>query len=557
VVAGWARSAASWQGLALGGILVCALSLRLHGIAWGLPYSYLDPDEGVIVREAFRIAGGHVNPEFFLYPSGLFYLVAVVYLAIAAVWHPSFASSFLAQGSFVVDPGPYLLAARLLVVFFGVVSVYLVYLLGSRGFSRPVGLLAALIVAVSPLHMTYSHYAVTDVPATAFCVLALLLFVRAAREGTLRLLTAGAFAAGLATSTKYNAGMLLIPAAVATWFVLGSVWRREDGPRRLVLLVARHIIAPMALGFLLLTPFALLDPAHFVGDFVRQNEIVRQGWLGFEHAGNGYWYNLRVNLASALGVVIFALSVAGLAWSLYRRRRADLVLAPYVLVYYVYVSGWSALNDRYLLPIVPVLALLAARFAVSLTRLGAVRRRLVVPVAAALLFAALALPLSASIAYDRALAGADVRSIAKTWVETHIPPGTTVAVEPYSPPLVSDLALSFYVAAGRTPASYRLLELPLPLPGRQDTWSSLSSLRLQGARYVIVSSLVYRRVLAAPLVYPVRVAFYHSLAEQGRLIRRFAPGPGQRGPTILIYRLPGAAAALPQGGVAHQPGRDG
>ena len=160
---------------------------------------------------------------------------------------------------------------------------------------------------------------------------------------------------------------------------------------------------------------------------------MRRGWLGFEHAGNGYWYNVHVNLPSSLGVVLFVLCVAGLAWSLYRRRRVDLVLAAYVVVYYLYVSGWAALNDRYLLPIVPVLVLLAARFAVGLARLRFVRRRLLAPAVAGLLIVAFMLPLSASIAYDRALTGPDVRSIAKAWIETHVKPGSTVAVRTVQP----------------------------------------------------------------------------------------------------------------------------
>lgn len=550
------RRGLTWYNLALAGIIAYGLYLRLHGITWGLPFSYLNPDEGVIVREAFGIAQGNPNPGFFLYPSLFFELVAAVYVAMALVWHPSFAPSFLSQASLVVDPGPYLLAARLVAVAFGAASIYLVYLLGTKAFSRPVGLLAALFLAVVPLHVTYSHYAVTDVPATAFSLLALLLLVRAARERTLRLLTAGAFVAGVATSTKYNFGMLLVPAAVAGWYVLRPLWKREEGLRKLVRLVTRRIVAPMALGFVLFTPFAVLDPVRFARDFYRQNEIVRQGWLGFEHAGNGYWYNVHVNLPSSLGVVLFVLCVAGLVWSLYRRRPADLVLATYAVVYYLYVSDWAALNDRYLLPIVPVLVLLAARFAVSLTRLRFVRRRLLAPAVAGLLIVAFMLPLSASIAYDRALAGPDVRSIAKTWVETHIKPGTTVAVEPYSPPLVSRSRSSFFTAAGHQRAYYRLVRLPLPLPGARDWRHRVAFLRSRDVQYVIVSSEVYERVLAAPLVYPRQVAFYERLAEKARLIKRFAPGPGERGPTILIYRLT-RAGALAQRHVADQPRRDG
>ena len=550
------RRRLTWYSLALAGIVAYGLYLRLHGITWGLPFAYLDPDEGVIVREAFDIARGNPNPGFFLYPSLFFELVAAVYVAIALVWHSSVAPSFLSQGSLVVDPGPYLLAARLVAVVCGTFSIYLVYLLGTKAFSRPVGLLAALFLAVVPLHVTYSHYAVTDVPATALSLLALLLLVRAAGERTLRLLSAGAFVAGVATSTKYNFGMLLVPAAVAGWYVLGPLWSREEGLRRLARLAVRRIVAPMALGFVLFTPFALLDPLRFARDFYRQNEIVRRGWLGFEDAGNGYWYNVHVNLPSSLGVVLFVLCVAGLVWSLYRRRRADLVLAAYVVVYYLYVSDWAALNDRYLLPIVPVLVLLAARFAVGLARLRFVRRLVLAPAVAGLLIVAFMLPLSASIAYDRALSGPDVRSIAKAWIETHIKSGTKVAFEPYSPPLVARASLPFFTAAGHSPAYYRLVRLPLPLPGRKDTRHSLAYLRHRDVRYVIVSSEVYQRVLAAPLVYPRQVAFYERLAEQARLVKRFAPGPGERGPTILVYRL-APVGALTQGDVAHQPGGDG
>jgi hypothetical protein len=73
---------------------------------------------------------------------------------------------------------------------------------------------------------------------------------------------------------------------------------------------------------------------------------------------------------------------------------------------------------------------------------------------------------------------------------------------------------------------------------------------------VIVSSEVYLRVLAAPLVYPRQVVFYERLAQQARLIKRFAPGPGERGPTILVYQLVGAGT-LAQRDVAHQPRGNG
>ena len=68
-------------GVVLVGLLALALALRLHGVTSGLPYNFLNPDEGTIVPKAFNVARGHLNPQFFFYPSLYFYLLAAVYLA--------------------------------------------------------------------------------------------------------------------------------------------------------------------------------------------------------------------------------------------------------------------------------------------------------------------------------------------------------------------------------------------------------------------------------------------------------------------------------------------
>jgi 4-amino-4-deoxy-L-arabinose transferase-like glycosyltransferase len=552
-------------GLALAAILAYALYLRLHGITWGLPYNYLNPDEATIVREAFHIAQGRINPSWFFYPSLMFYLVAAVYRGIGLFWHPVFAAAFVSKESFVVDATPYYLSARLVVVACGVVSVYLVYWVGREAFSRPIGLLAALFLAVAPLHVTYSHYAVTDVPATTIALLSLVLLVRAAKGGSRRALAWGAFVAGAATSTKYNLGMLVIPATLAGIYVLrqGSAGAAGEpdasapalGARGATLGLARRVYLPMALGFVAFTPFSVLDAPHFLRDFLAQNRIVARGWLGFEHTGNGYWYNLHVNLPAAMGVVLFALSLAGLAWAVYRHRRADVMFVSLVLVYYLYVSSWAALQERYLLPIVPILVLLASRLAVDLVRVGFSRRPLLVPVVAAVLVAGLFLPLSASVAYDQSLHGVDVRSIAKSWVEEHIPRGTTIATEPYGPPLVSRRAVHYFRASGRHQIYYRVVALPLPLPGVTDKRHTIAFLRRKDVRYVIISSEVYGRVLAASKDYPYQVNFYRALARQAKLIKVFTPGVGERGPTIELYRVP--LRLLSEGHVANQPGGDG
>ena len=377
-------------GVLLAAILVLALALRLKGIAWGLPYSFVNADESMVVPKAFAAARGHLNPQFFFYPSLYFYLTGALYLLAAPVWWLLGNGDLLAQTSFVVDPGPYFLLGRLLSVAMGTASVYLVYRLGRVAFGRPAGLLAALFLAVAPLHVAYSHMAVTDVTAVAFSLLALVLLQRAAGTGDegaaardrsgRRWLVAGAVAAGLATSTKYNLGMLVLPATVAAVFACrGAAAARVAAGGRTVLVWLRLLVLrlylPMLVAFVVASPFVVLDAPHFLRDFRRQSEIMDRGWLGFENVGNGFWFNVTPNLTGAIGVVLVVLAVAGLGWALWRRTRLDLMLAPYVIVYFVYIGTWKELADRYLLLIVPLLLLLAVRVCVELVGLARPRVR--------------------------------------------------------------------------------------------------------------------------------------------------------------------------------------
>jgi 4-amino-4-deoxy-L-arabinose transferase-like glycosyltransferase len=530
-----------WTTVVLLVIVGWALYLRLHGVGWGLPYNFLNPDEGTIVPKAFHIAGGHLDPRFFYYPSLFFYLLAGLYRVIGLFWHPAVGPMFR-FGTFTIDPGPYYLAGRLLVVALGTASVYLVYRLGREAFSSSVGLVAAAFLAVEPLHVRYSHVAVTDVPATAFALLAMFLLLRAARGGGRRWLLAGAIAAGLATSIKYNLGMLVIPATVA-----GLIVGRPQEPARLrarhatlarAWFVMRRVYVPMLLAFIVTTPFAILDAGRFVHDFARQNQIVASGWLGYEHVGNSYWYNFSVNLAGALGLVLLSLVLAGLAYALWRHSLVDLIIAPYAALYFLYVSSWHALPDRYLLPIVPLLLVLAARLCVALSHIRLKLPRLVIaPAVATVLCAAIVLPLSDSMAYDRSLSGVDMRSVAKQWVERHIRPGVAVASDTYGPPLVTSKDLRFFVAAGIASPFYNVYPLKLPVPGGFVVWPTLAQLRHDGVRYVIVSSSVYDRITAAARQYPRQAAFYWHLRRSAKLVKVFRPQKDERGPWLKVYSI--------------------
>jgi len=540
----WSRP---WLAAALlAAVLILASALRLKGIAWGLPYSFINADENTVMPIAFRAAQGHVNPGFFFYPSFYFYLVAAATLvATPVLWLVKHADP-LTLRAFVIDPGPYFLIGRLASAAAGVAAVYFLYRIGRTAFGRPAGLAAALLLAVAPLAVTYSHVAVTDMTATALALLAIWLLLEAAQGRGRRWLIGGALAAGLATSTKYNLGVLVLPATVAALYACREeVARRAAAGARAARLWARLLVlrvyVPMLLAFVAGSPFVVLDARRFVKDFARQNEIMGRGWLGFENVGNGFWYNLHTNLGGGIGMVLVVLGIAGIAWAFWRRTRLDLMIAPYVVLYYLYISTWKELADRYLLPIAPLLILFAVRFCLELAGLRPSWRRVALPLVAAVLAVACVLPLASAVSFDRALSGTDTRAVAKDWIERTIPSGTVIAMENYSPQLVGLLDKPYYDQAGLVQKAYKIVKIPLPLPGTLAKQRSVSFLESRRVRYVVVSSKVYDRVFAAAGSYPYLVDFYRQLEQTGTLVKEFRPGPGQRGPVLKIYRLPPGA----------------
>jgi 4-amino-4-deoxy-L-arabinose transferase-like glycosyltransferase len=533
------------EALALTALLAAALVLRCWGLYAGLPGGgLLSPDEDTVVPKAlWMLDHGTPNPNWFLYPSLYLSLLAGALWVVSGLVGAPAGLSFSSPEAYIFDPTPYLLTGRLISVAAGVGLVAATWALGRRAFCPAVGLIAAAAVAVSPMAIAYSHVAVTDMAMTAALAVGLWLLVGAVQDRSRGRLMAAALAVGLATSLKYNAGFAAAPlagAAVALAREGGAGWRAA----------LRAPLAPLGVmlgGFLAGTPFALLDPVTFAQDFWRQNRIVADGWLGFEGAGPGWLFNLRPVLWGAIGGGLVLLAVAGLALAAARRTRADLVLAPYVLAYFVYVSTWGAHFDRYLLPIVPALLVLGARAGVA--AVAGLRRRSRPALAAVLAVAVAAVlvePAARSTALVRGYARHDLRLDAVRIIARHVPLGAPIAVDPLGPPLIDQHQGVRLVRAGHPVAYYALLRLETPKPGAPaDPNRNVTVLRRGGVRWVVTSNSIRARVMAARGRYPREARFYRQLSRQARLVARI---PASLGPGVALWRLGPRLAAPPGGG---------
>lgn len=448
--------------IALAAILVLAASLRLVGIRYGLPLPVLNPDETSVVPRAWRMAHGHLDPGWYDYPSLLMGLLAPVQALFGA---------------------PALGAARLVAVGVGLVGVGAAWWLGRRAYGAGAAIVGAAGVAVATTHVAYSRMAVTDVLLTLTVTSVLALAVGG------RIEWAG-LAVGLAASAKYPGVVAAVPVVVAGW----GRWRQLG--RAAALAVA---------GFALTSPFVLIHAGAAWDDISRVQRLAREGWLGFESEPSAPVAYLD-RLWEATGPLLLV-AAAGLIAALVRRSRTDVVLLSFVGVYWLVLMPQEAHFDRYVLPLVPVLAVLA----------GSVRA--VVPVA----LVALALPLAWTVGDARDLTRTDTRLRADAWVAAHVPRGDRVAADPSTLPL-----------PGR-----RVVRLELPGPGRSsDPKRDVERLREQGVRWVVVSGAVTDRVRAAAARYPRETAFYDALDRRAKRAYEISPAArGLAGPWVRVYRL--------------------
>jgi 4-amino-4-deoxy-L-arabinose transferase-like glycosyltransferase len=514
------RLAPTWPTLALlGAILLLALGLRLWGLTW-VPAQGLHPDEDLYAAKAARmVREGDPHPRYFQNPSLLTYLVAGQLLAARAL------------GALGGPLGPDLPSAafrlaRLDGALLGTATVGLVFAAGAALFGRRVGLLAALFLAVSFLHVRDSHYGTNDVPSAALLALSLYFDARLLRHPTPRWYFLAGLAGGLATSAKYTAGFFFAPLLAAHWLAPRGPGRRPYD-RRALLTVALAGAAGLG-GYLLGTPYTLLDFDGFSADFLEQ---AGKGRSWGQPAGPVPLLSLTT-LLQGFGALPLGLALIGLAVASRRRRAEALLLVAFPAAYLLFMLPKAVFYSRLAIPLLPFCAVLAGYGMADLA--GRLPPRWRGAGLAALLVAALAQPLANGVLHDRIMARTDTRVLAAEWIRANLPTDRRLAVEPAS-------------LSGRFP---ELRE------GEQ-----LSDLAARGVRYVVINSFLYQRDAARERYRRL----HRGLEERAELVAVIGPGIGglevpfraedlnaspfwaleeyeRTGPTIRIYSLTPLAA---------------
>lgn len=416
-------------------IILVGFLVRFVGLRWSLPNLYhpfatYHPDELIDLQAALQADIPHFKFDigFYNYGTFYFYLVSLAQ-TVAAGYHllPALQTPSAAHQASLF------LVGRVVTALLGGFTVPVVYALGKRLYGEPVGLAAAFLYALAPLAVVYSHFLAVDVPATFFVSLALLGSARLLEKETLKdCLLAGVWV-GLATATKYTAGVCFIAPLTALWLRKGS-WKGM-GSMALAAVGAFFVGCP---GPILNWNVFWNGLPGYPGSGVRYELFIhsRQGHgLLFVDTGLGWWYHLVVSLSWGLGLPFYGASLLGIGVALKRRTPADWLLLAFTLLYFSLI-GFSAVRfARYTLPLFPALAVLSARGLATTAHMAKNSKA----VSALLIGGVVGLTGVTSLGWLLCLVRPTPQDLAAAYLRKHLPYGGSVAFATipwfYSPPL--------------------------------------------------------------------------------------------------------------------------
>lgn len=358
-------------------LLVCCLilggSLRFVGLTRGISdfdptglsarqtFYHFHPDEETLIRAALAL-DTPFDPPLTAYGLLPLYLLRGALACVQLLPAAPTLTMDTTQGQVWI-----FLSARVAAATLSCLSLVLVFWLGRRCFDAWIALLATFFVAVAPVVVQQAHFYTVD-GVFLFCSLACFCGLARALEerGWGWALVVGGWA-GVAAAVRLNGLLLaLLAAGVFVLQARGRLCRK-----------AWIAVAGAVLVLCLLQPYLLVQPgllwqSDTSNDLAYSLAIARgevlKPWTLFDVHTMPYLHYWTALMPLAVGWVATVLFAVGCCAGLRHRQPLRLAIVVWPLLCFVLVGGLHTKHVRYLLPLIPFLALLAGDLCVSVRR---------------------------------------------------------------------------------------------------------------------------------------------------------------------------------------------
>ncbi len=508
-------------------ILLSAFVIRYRGIKFGFPL-ITHPDEPKIVKRAIKIIRTKdLNPHFFIYPSLYIYTQAAMYST-----SNFFGKTFLGYKSisdFEITKIYYL--GRLLTIFFSIGTIFIVYLIGKYLFNNAAGLISALFISFSFLHVTNSYSVTVNSPMVFWVMLSFLMSVFILTKGPkMKYYILNGIFIGFAIGTKYTAFLAFLPMLYAHFysssFSIKAIFNKK-------LIVAALLVF---IAFFISTPYFLLDFDKFYHDIKIASNYYSKGLIPGAESENTSYFNYFIILLNGFGAIPLIISFCGILLLLIKNKIKTFFLLCFPILFFGFIGAYNAYFGRNITVLVPFLSIFSGFlvsyifYSINLKTKDTIKKnsfyhilsiKKVYTLIIFVIFASFSIygihnQYMKSVKHVKRITLPDTRSISTKWIEKNIPRGSKIALEFYTPRPNKKYFKVFYLG-------HRGL-------GRKRN--------LKKFDFLVASSGDYGRFFANKKKYAKKVKIYNSIFIRYRLIKVFKPnGVDTTGPVIKILRV--------------------
>lgn len=329
-------------------IVICGFILRSTNLNWDAG-NRIHPDEALIVNGALSI-------KFFsqLFSGFHDYNGLSVYILTIASLCVSYITGVLWWS---VSPEGATLVGRAVSAITSTASIILVYMAGSRLWDKRIGLVAALLLAVTPLHIQLAHFYTTESLLIFFFLLLILGVISYFKSSTTRAIIQMGIPAGLLLATKNTSYFFLVLPIAA--LVLSK-------PIRWGMIRSLCIFGCVSiLLFFFASPYSFIDWQGYLARSGYLKDVVSgrllMDWtMQFQHTNGFFWLPTMALSFGPIALMGFIGSV-GVALGRTTARRVDSILAWWSIGFFLFLAFTYLKFTRYLAPLLPVYALFGAK----------------------------------------------------------------------------------------------------------------------------------------------------------------------------------------------------
>ncbi len=478
-------------------------------------------------------SGFDFNPHFFIYPGFTFYVnfltEGIQY--IVGYMTGVYTSLEAFHKAYLIDPSSLVVISRVLMILFDLGSLIITYRLGCLVSNQMVGLIAAFLLAINPLHIQRSHLINVDTPLTFFCILSVYFIYKLNSEPRMRWYIWAGISIGLAAATKYNGSILVIV------LIIAHLLRRTSIRQAIIFLKDGWFLASLVISgciFALFNPYIMLRFDSFLKDLFEVELHMVSGHLGLDPHETTIGFYFLGSMPQNLGWPLLIITILSSIYLISRKNATYLVLLAFPFLYLALINSLAMRDDRYIFPIFPALFLIAAigigKTLDWMTRYFKEHESKIIPQTfkTAITFCCglviILPPLFHTWEYQKTIGLQNTRDLVRTWIIKNSERGAAIASGPFAITLPEN--------------RFMILPIPFNAGNTEKTIPFYDPAWYENIDLVITSDYDYGRYTQDPARFRSILNFYDTLRTRWTLAYEVAPSDTTSGPTFWLYKPP-------------------